>query len=81
VRDRITIRRTAASRWTVKVPTIGFGQGETVHRPTHADALREADRRIKRESSNVVTTETAWQPTDKVAPVPTWTPLTPAEMG
>lgn len=79
MRDRIRIRRTAPKQWTVHVPTIGFGSGDTVHKPTHRAALREADKRIRRESSNVVTTEPAWQPSDRIAPTPTWSPLEPAE--
>lgn len=79
MRDRITIRRTAPQHWTVRVPTIGFGPGETIHTRTHRGAVREADRRIHRHASNVITTEPAWQPTDRVSPVPTWSPLDQAD--
>lgn len=79
MRDRITIRRTAPNQWTVRVPTVGFGPGDTVHKPTHRAAIREADKRIRREASNVVTTEPVWQPDDRIAPVPVWSPLEPAE--
>lgn len=79
MRDRITIRRTAPGRWSVRTPPFGFGQGETAHHATHTEAVHDADRRIRRDSSNVATTESAWQPTDRVSTTPAWSPLVPAE--
>lgn len=67
MRDRVQIRKTGDRKWTVKVPTIGFGPGEN------------ADSRIRRESSVLALTETVWQSSDGVAPHPRWNATTPVE--
>ncbi len=78
MRDRISIRKTGA-KWTVKVPTIGFGPGEAKTVPTHKKAVDYADARIRRYSSTTVTSETVWQSTDGVAPHPGWNSTVPVE--
>lgn len=79
MRDRIQIRKAGPKRWTVKVPTIGFGQPEVTERSTHRQALRYADQRIPRYSSNVAVAESNWQASDRVNVTPAWSPLEPVE--
>lgn len=79
MRDRVQIRKTGDRQWTVKVPTIGFGPGESKTVPSHKKAVELADSRIRRASSTSVTSETVWQSSDGIAPHPGWNATVPIE--